>query len=163
MPPPLLPSNLVAPAGSHRPRPAGRPTPVKRHRAANFSHGRRATSGCGCASRRPWRSTRSTCGIVRHSEHAHPAKVRHGGRAATGGRAWRTAEQLDVAARAQRERERLPCLLPMQATAGRTLTLLAFTPVQYPSWPCRRVALSGLTGRWLVNRHDDLTVHPLGR
>ena len=45
--------------------------------------GRLRVPACGCASRRPWRSTRSTRGIVRHSEHAHPAKVRHGGRAAT--------------------------------------------------------------------------------
>ena len=119
-PPPLLPSNLT-PTGSHRPWPAGRSAPVERHCAANnFSHGRRATSGLDAAALRH---------VARYSEHTHRSTVCHGGRAATCRRAWRTAEQ--HAARATGDR--LPCLLPMQATAGRTPALLALTPEQCPS------------------------------
>ena len=63
--------------------------------------------------------------------------------------------------RAQRDRERLPCLLLMQATAGPTPALLAFTPEQCPSWPRERAPRSPAGG--FVTGHDDMgwTVFPL--
>ena len=86
--------------------------------------------------------------VPRYSEHIHRVTVRQGGRAAT---SRRTAEQ--HVARIW-GRERLPCLLPMQAAAGRTPTLLAFTLEQCPSWPRKRALGSPAAG--FVAEHDDL-------
>jgi len=132
-PPPKQPDTSRQP---HRPRPAGRPAPVERHCAANFSHGRHATSGMAAAAFRH---------VARYSEHTHRSTVCHGGRAATCRRAWRTAEQ--HAARATGDR--LPCLLPMQATAGRTPALLALTPEQCPFWHLKQ-APGSTTWGWTV-------------
>jgi len=81
-----------------------------------------------------------------HSEHArHSAALR--ARAPCESTPWRPGCHRPPAG-AQWGRERLPCLLPMQDTAGRTPSLLAFTPEQCPSWPRRRVALSPDVTTW---------------
>jgi hypothetical protein len=110
-------------------------TPSVGRRAANFSRGRCATSYSVDAA------------VFRHM-----ARYILGAHAPCDSTPWRTEEQ--HGARAQWGRERLPCLLPMQAAAGRTPTLLAFTLEQCPSWPRERALGSPAVG--FVAGHDDL-------
>ena len=92
-----------------------------------------------------------------HSEHArHSTALR--ARAPCESTPWRPGCHRPPAG-AQWGKERLPCLLPMQDTAGRTPSLLAFTPEQCPSWPRRRVALSPDVTTWGVRSNPH---HPLG-
>jgi len=92
--------------------------------------------------------------MAEHSEHArHSAALR--ARAPCESTPWRPGCHRPPAG-AQWGKE-MPCLLPMQDTAGRTPSLLAFTLEQCPSWPRRRVALSPDVTTWGVRSNPH---HP---
>jgi hypothetical protein len=142
----LAASPTSKPPDTRRQQPStARPTSVERHRAADFSLGRRATSGVEAT---------AFPHATRYSEHTHRATERHGRSTPAGAPGALRSGRAARRARDGADRQRLPCLVSTQAAACGSPALLELIPEQCtpPGLACRlsarrRVPLYHTRGR----------------